>query len=58
MYLYLYIKVSCFHMILINPWMYTESLVELGNTEVRWFLSCNMCAQKGRQNVSKDGGND
>ena len=38
--------------------MYTESLVELGNTEVRWFLSCNMCAQKGRQNVSKDGGND
>jgi len=56
MYVHLYIKICCFHLILTNPWMYPENLVELGNIELHWFLFCNMCAQMGRQTVSKEGG--
>jgi len=58
-YLYFYyIKICCFHPILTNPWMYPESLLELGNIVLHWFLSCKMCAQMGRQNVSKEGGKE
>ena len=38
--------------------MYPEGVAELGNIELHWFLSCKMCAQMGRQTVSKKGGND
>jgi hypothetical protein len=34
--------------------MYPESLVELGNIELHWFLSFNMCAQT----ASKEGGRE
>jgi len=38
--------------------MYPENLVELGNIELQWLLCCYMCAQMGRQTVSKERGRD
>jgi len=43
------LKVCRFHLILTNTGIYPERLVEPINIKLHRFLSCNMCAQMGRQ---------